>query len=310
MRALPSSPSLPAACSPTPVDHARRHTTEDAAQPSLPDSTQHTGLGQTAINPAQPSSGPVSFSSSPNEHHCHSPAAASSPALNKEASAAAVVAAVSADTTDEADLLSFATDESDWHPGFESAVTQPQPLNGFQHVDSGLGHGQADALSWTAEPSTSTQLQDSQASQNLKSSWTSASASLHVPEEQSSNDPFQPSAAFSAELSKSSKHLSGLSMLADSQGSDLDSWGSFLLPDESANTMEDSMIDRDSGLADGSHSGRRDGNAVLEVSALSLSLPVNTSDQHVLAAEASPNACIASKQRVQLDLFLQSSTST
>lgn len=307
LKALPSSPSLPAACSPTPIDHARRHTTEDTAQPSLPDTQQHTGLGQTAMTPAQPSSGAVSLGSSPETQQSQSAAAAPSPALDEDSSsAAAVVAAVPADTIAEADLLSFAVDESDWHPGFESAAVQPQHLNGFKHDGRSLDHSHAEASSWTAEPSTSIQLQDSQANQDID---TCVSASTHLPEDQSSDDPFQHSAAFSAELSKSSNRLSGLSMLADPQGSDLDSWGSFLLPDEAANTMEDSMNCNQADPAHNSHSVGRDNHKVLNASGLSVSLPADSNNWHALAAEASPGACIANKQRMQLDLFCQSSTS-
>ena len=69
------------------------------------------------------------------------------------------------------------------------------------------------------------------------------------------------------------------------------------------------MTDRQAGPAHAIHSEGGIGDKVFSASGLSLSLPQKPNDQRLLAAEASPNACIASKQRMQLDLFLQSSTS-
>ena len=320
MRALRSSPSLTAADSSTSgVDHARRHTTGEAAHPSSHGSWQQTSCqycpnaDQAATEPTiEP---PSSLTSTPelgsasSVVQSQSSAPAGSPTQEKQP----VVAhsGLGGTSTAEADLLSFVAQEASWQHSCDGfAGQQTQEANGLINSDSSQNNTLTGLSSLKAETKASIQVQDS-----LRSSGND-SVSLHqsfvspcllLPEEFSADDPFQHSAALAADVSQSSRRLSGLSMLADSQGSDLDSWGSFRLPDEESNLMAEDMADRQAGLAQSSHpmvAGNKKGQGS---SGLSITAIPVADSQSVKCAAASPNACITSKQRLQLDLFLQSS---
>ena len=207
------------------------------------------------------------------------------------------------DSMAEGDLLSFG---ADWQDGFVGA--QPQQADGLSYTVSRCNDGHTGVSILTPEPEGSTQLQDG-VPRRLGSDSLSLSQPFvsPLPREVSADDPFQHSASLLADVSQSSGRFSGVSMLADSQGSDLDSWGSFRLPDESLNMMAGDIAERHAGLAQHSHSPLAGIKQSLNPSKLSVRV---ADSQSIQAAEASPNEVISSKQRMQLDLFLQSSIDT
>lgn len=311
MRALRSSPSLTAACGPASVDPVRRHTTDEAAHPFDHGHWQQSRLEQGPIpEQATPpystapssSSNTLGLSNTPSDGQPLSSASAGSNPQD-EAPMAAISGLGSSAATD---LLGFAAEKAAKQSGFAGVGGLAQQANGkWSSGDScNLGHSGGSIL--VAEPQGSVQLQHAgSVSDGLTFSQTVVPP---MPVEPSADDPFLHSATLSAILSQSSKQLSGLSMLAESQASDIDSWGSFHLPDASSNMAADVDPERPAGSAEqtpGADSGVKKG---LDAFPLSLVLGQAADSQSVQAADTSSNACITNKQRLQLDLFLQSST--
>ena len=323
MRALRSSPSLAAPKCPTPdVDPTRRHTTGEAAHPSDHGSWQETNLQHYPAadqSATERNVAPSSLTSTPELSNVPSDAQpqSSAPAEGPSRENQPLVAHFGKDgePNAEADLLSFAAEEASWHHSREGIVGQPVQMIDLTNSDSSGDKDYTEASSSIAQANAPTQLQDNIRSSGIGSlsfDHSFVSPCLLLPGEFLADDPFQQSAGLSAEVSQSSRRLSGLSMLADSQGSDLDSWGSFRLPDESSNLMTGDMVEREAGSAQLSHpavAGTQNRGDFSEVSPSSVpvadSHSVNSAD-----CEVSPNACITSKQRLQLDLFLQSSGPT
>ena len=208
----------------------------------------------------------------------------------------------------EADLLSFAAGEASWQHRCEGvAGQQVQAINS----DRSCNNGFTEALSSTAQAEASTRLQDSprgSGGNSISFGQAFVSPCLLFPGEFLADDPFQHSAALSTNVSQSSRRLSGLSLLADSQGSDLDSWGSFRFPDELSHTMVGDMAERQAGSIESSHPVVASNQNQESSRVVRTSVPV-ADGQSVKSAdcEVSPNACITNKQKLQLDLFLQSS---
>lgn len=305
LRALPSSPSLPAASGAASNDHhVRRHTTQDAAHPSHHANQQHTGQGDRHTSGSVAHSGSQPVTSTADKQHSHSPAVALEESPAPAGSAA------------KADLLSLVPDDSEWHNDFKDAEAGPQHANGFTYGSSTPIKGPAGLASLTAESQHLSQGEETSGNQDLNFSQTFVLTSSQLPEEQFGDDPFHHSVAFSAGLSQSSKQFSDLSALTDPRGSDLDSWGSFLLPDETSNAMEESlaqeMVDQKAGSA--CCQSIQTERVVLTATPPELQLPLKVESavdpsQHHSQADLSPDAGITSKQRLQLDLFLQSSSS-
>ncbi len=216
------------------------------------------------------------------------------------------------------DLLSFQADPQDTQDAWEGHDSHQQQGNGLlQHDHLGSiqqqGHDvlHCDGLgSQSKALNSSTMLQSSLAesqqlsfSEGLSHEWSSSGQHHH---QQPSQDPFQFAADTSYEMSHSGRHLSSL---GESRGSDLESWGSFLLPDALSNVEADSL---QSSLNESvtlmhviSSASMSDAPAAAHTSPLTV-----IGNGHVSEPEQlSPNACIARTQRLQLDLFLQSSSS-
>lgn len=320
MRALRSSPSLTAAGSTTShVDHARRHTTGEAAHPSSAGSWQQTSLQHcsaadqaatepTIEPPSSLSSTPEPSSSSPNAQRQRS-LPGDSPSQGHQPMASQ--SDLGGKSNAEADLLSFAAGAS-WQHRCEGIAGQQVQANGWSNSDDSRNNGLTEALTSTAQADASTSLQDGPSGSGGNSSSVGQSLvppCLLLAGEFLADDPFQHLAALSTDVSHSSRGLSGLSVLADSQGSDLDSWGSFRLPDESSHTMAGDTAERQAGTVQSSHPVVARNQYNRESSRVSpTSMPVLDSVNVESAdCEVSPNACITSKQKLQLDLFLQSS---
>lgn len=303
MRALRSSPSLTAAPSDTcDADQARRHTTGEAARPSSHATWHQTSLThcpvaeQTATGHATSRSSTPQLSSAPSDGQPQS----SLPPQDQQSVVAQ--SGLGESLNAEADLLSFAAEEASWQYSGEGIAGQPMQAHNLFKDDGSHSDGLTGVL--TAQAEAATQLQDSLRSSGNDNTCLGQSPCLPLPGQSSSDDPFPHSAVLSADTSQSSRRLSGLSMLADSQDSDLDSWGSFRLPDESSSIISGNMAEGQAALP--SHPAVAGNKTSLDSSRLSLmSVPVADS-QAVDAAEASPNLCITSKQRLQLDLFVQS----
>lgn len=314
MRALRSSPS--ALSSPTAVNHARRHTTDEAAHPSSQGQWQQGSLleqcpvpylgtgpsaalsrlsstpelnGTSQLNSSPELNGTSELNSISLDGQPQTSASTGSDPDNEAPTAAQAGLGANA----EADLLGFAAEEVAEQDGFAEIGGHLQQASG---CGSGVDLGRAGG---------STQLQlGGSGSDCFTPSQTFVPPAMREPR---ADDPFQHSASLSATVSHSSEYLSGLSMLADSQGSDMDSWGSFRLPDESLNTADVDQ-ERHPALAQQSHPAGAQGKDGLDTFELPLVLEQVADIQSVHAAEASPTACITNKQRLQLDLFLQSST--
>jgi len=216
------------------------------------------------------------------------------------------------------DLLSFQADPHDAQDAWEGHHSNQQQGNGLlQHDHLGSiqqrGHDvlQCDGLGSQSKASNSSaMLQSSLAesqqlsfSEGLSHEW---SISGQCNPQQPSEDPFQFAADTSYEMSHSGRHLSSL---GESRGSDLESWGSFLLPDALSNVEADSLqssLNEPVTLMHAiSSASLSDAPAAAHTSPLTV-----IGNGHVSELEQlSPNACIARKQRLQLDLFLQSSSS-
>ncbi|KAL3133350.1 hypothetical protein ABBQ38_007223 [Trebouxia sp. C0009 RCD-2024] len=316
MRALRTSPSVSASSSPTSINHARRHTTDEAAQPSSQGQWQQGSLLEQRPVPhlaTGPSTALSSLSStlelngtlqlnSTSELNSTLELSSisvdgqpqTSPSAGSDRDSEAPMAAQAGwGANAEADLLGFAAEGVAKQDGFAKLEGHLQQANGW---GSGVNLEHAGG---SQQP----QLGGSGTDCLTLSQTNVLPASREVP----ADDPFQHSATLSGTISQSSKQLSGLSMLADSQGSDMDSWGSFRLPDESLNITADVNPDRQAALAQHSRSAGAGGKDGLDTSELSLVLGQVADSQSVQAAAASPTACITNKQRLQLDLFLQSS---
>ena len=317
MRALRSSPTLAAPHGVTPdVDHIRRHTTGEAARPSNGSWRQTSLRHSRAADQSAAEHNFASSSTTPGLRSAASDAQLQSSAPGTSPSSWEQQPTVAHHALDgkpkaEADLLSFAAEEASWQHSCEGVEGQQVQANGLTNSDDSCKNGYAEASSSAAQAEASAQLHDSLGSSGNDSlgfdqPFVSCSP---LPGEASADDPFQHSAAFSADMSQSLRQLSGLSMLADSQGSDLDSWGSFRLPDDSLNTMVGDMAARQAGSVQSSHPMVAANQQSVESSGPSPSLVPVVDAQNVKSAdcEVSPNVCISSKQRLQLDLFLQSS---
>ncbi len=215
----------------------------------------------------------------------------------------------------EVDLLSFHPD-TDAEDGIISQASKAQqPSSSLLHSAGSISGSQAHQLTGTtnglAEPMSSAHdvhlqtslLGSQQLPETLGHVWSDAG------QHQLPDDPFRLTADTSHELAQSSRHLSGMSTLGESRGSDLESWGSFLLPDESSNMMADSMQSSRSQTDTLLHTLSSTSMSEGPASALPLSLIGVVSGHMSMPEDLSPNACITSQQRVQLDLFLQSSSS-
>lgn len=308
MRALRSSPSLTAGDT-SGADQARRHTTGEAAHPSSHATWHQTSLTHCPVA-EQPATGhttpPSSLTSSPQLSSALLDGQLQSSLPPRDQQSVAGHSVLGENSSPEADLLGFALEEASWQYGSEGIAGQPMQADDLFNDGGSHSDGLPGVLGLTAQAEASTQLQDSLRSSGNDNIRCGQSPCLPPPGKTLSDDPFQHSAVLSADMSQSSRRLSGLSMLADSQGSDLDSWGSFRLPDESSSTVSGDMAEGQA--APPSHSAVAGSKTSLVSSRLSLmSLPVADS-QDVNAAEASPNSCITSKQRLQLDLFVQSNS--
>ena len=346
LRSLPSSPSLPVPASPALVERDRRHTTEEAAHhPGLPDSqgqpvTQQAAQGQASHEhfasehwsdrqtthmeaadggeqqKADETSGPpnsVSTSlrksgiladgqTSGISHVVDLPGSRQDPAA----------AAAAAD-----DLLSFQADPQDGQDAWEGHDSNQQQGNGsLQHGHLGSVQQQGHAVlqcrkmgSHSQALNSSTVLQTSLAesqqlsfSEGLSHEW---SSSGHCNQQQPPEDPFQFAADTSHEMSHPGRHLAGL---GESRGGDLESWGSFLLPDALSNVEADSLqssLNEPVTLMHAISSASTSDVPAAHSSPLTVIGIGHVSEPEQL----SPNACIARSQRLQLDLFLQSSSS-
>lgn len=307
MRALRSSPSLTAAPSDTcDADQARRHTTGEAAHPSSHATWHQTSLKHCPVAADQPAvmhtTSSSSLASTPMDAPLDGQPQNFLPPQDQQSVAAHSGSGETANA--EADLLSFAAEEASWQHGGEGSAGQAMQAHDLLHD----GGSHSDALTGvsgvTAQAEASTQLHDSLRNSGSDNICCGQSPCLPLPGKALSDDPFHHSAVLLADMSQSSRRLSGLSMLADSQGSDLDSWGSFRLPDESTSIIPETSAERQA--IQPSHPALAGSKTSLDSFRLSLmSVPVADSED-ANAAEASPNACITSKQRLQLDLFMQS----
>ena len=348
MKALPTSPSLPVPVSPAPVERDRRHTTEQAAHHSVPADTQavqrHPAGRQLAER--QLADNPSAGAQAPDRQLGHSQSAASqlkhteygiavesnsvssTPVKHRASAENAqtcetpplldLLSCTQHSTTAEtasssADLLSFHADPATQeYSGREHA--QHQAGNGLLHLGSSQGSSHQ-SLDHSIHAQTS--LADTQ---ELDFPQNMAHVKDDSRQQQSSEDPYCHATGTSHALPHSGRHLSGITGLDESQGSDLDSWGSFLLPDESSNMMAESLhgsLNEPVMLlhAISSVSLSEDPAASLcdnSAAALPTPLSVTSGGQSLLhdSSQSSPNACITRKQRLQLDLFLQSSSST
>ena len=224
------------------------------------------------------------------------------------------VAAAAADD----DLLSFQADPQDTQGVWQGHDSHQQQGNGLlQHEQLGSiqqqGHdalhcdglgSQSEALNsstmWRSSLAESQQLSFLE---GLSHEWSSSGKHNR---QQLSQDPFQFAADTSHEMSHSGRHLSSL---GESRGSDLESWGSFLLPDASSNVEADNLqssLNEPVTLMHAiSSASMSDAPAATHTSPLTV-----IGNGHVSEPEQlSPNACIAKTQRLQLDLFLQSGSS-
>ena len=215
------------------------------------------------------------------------------------------------------DLLSFQANPQDGQDAWEGHDSNQQQGNGsLQHGHLGSVQQQShDVLqcrqmgSHSQALNSSTVLQTSLAecqqlsfSEGLSHEW---SSSGHCNQQQPPEDPFQFAADTSHEMSHPGRHLAGLGEL---RGSDLESWGSFLLPDALSNVEADSL---QSSLNEPVTLMHAISSASMSDAPAAHSSPLTVIGiGHVSEPEQlSPNACIARSQRLQLDLFLQSSSS-
>ena len=321
LRSLPSSPYLPVPASPAPVERDRRHTTEEAAHPSgLPDTHRQPVTQPPAQK--QPVAQPASHEHSASEHLSDGQTSRQQAADSGEqgnvvdlsSSRQAAPAAAAAH-----DLLSFQADSQDTQDAWEGHHSNQQPRSGLlQHDQLGSiqqqGHDvslQCDDLgSQSKALNSSTMLQSVLAesqqlsfSEGLSHEW---SSSGQHNQQQPSQDPFQFAADTSYEMSHSGRHLASL---GESRGSDLESWGSFLLPDTFSNVETDSLQSSQNEPVALMHAISSASMSDAPAAALTSPLTV-IGNGHVSEPEQlSPNACIAKTQHLQLDLFLQSNSS-
>lgn len=347
LKALPTSPSLPVPVSPAPVERDRRHTAEEAARPSGPADThaaqRHPAGRQLADR--QLADSPSACAQAPDRQlgHCQSAAGlqrhteygiaaesnsvSSTPAKHR----ASAENAQTCETPPLLDLLSGTQHSSTAETASSSVDLLSFHADPATQEDSGREHAQHEAGNGllylgTSQGSTHQSLDHSihaqtglADTQQLDFPQKMIHIDNHSRQQQSSEGPNCHAADTSHELSHSGRHLSGITGLDESHGSDLDSWGSFLLPDESSNMMAESL-----------HGSRNEpvmlSHAISSVNlsedpaaslcnncAAALPTPLSvTSGGHSLlndTSQLSPNACITRKQRLQLDLFLQSSSS-
>ena len=315
MKALPTSPSLPARYTngPAVMEHNRRHTTEAAAlhsdlleTPSIQHNRHHTQY-QTAQGAQE--FGDAKRGSNRDPRHAQSDATDTN-----GGSADIGLRQVRTDARDDndrsvdlpwsrqhgnttaaaLDLLSLdAQTEEPQHNSYQVnghcclSELYSSEFGDYQQSENSDGVAQI-------SDDQAHQLQSHLGASQQSSSWQRSQNSSHVlskPQQQHSIDnPFQLAADMSHQLSVSGTALSGLSLISDPQGSDLDSWGSFLLPDEPSNLMTDS--------ADSSQQ-------------LPLSLPHTTmaglpalgSGFSKVSEDLSPHSLILSKQHHELELF-------
>ncbi len=217
------------------------------------------------------------------------------------------------------DLLSFQAENQDTQDAWEGHHSNQQQSNGLlqhDHLGSVQQQGrdvslQCDELdSHSKALNSSTMLQSSLAesqqlsfSEGLSHEWSSSGQHDH---QQPPEDPFQFAADTSYEMSHSGRHLSSL---GESRGSDLESWGSFLVPDALSNVEAESLQSSLNEPVTLMH-------AISSASIFDAPAAVHTSPLTVIGnghvsepEQLSPNACIARTQHLQLDLFLQSSSS-
>ena len=320
LRSLPSSPSLPVPASPAPVERDRRHTTQEAAHPSgLPDTHRQPVTQPPAQK--QPVTQQASHEHSASEHLSDGQTSCQQAADSGEQGNVVDLPSSRQAAPDAAaahDLLSFQADSQDTQDAWEGHRSNQQPHSGLlQHDQLGsIQHQGHDVLqshemgSHSEALNSSTVLQSSLAeSQQLRSveglshGW---SSSGQHNDQEPSQDPFQFAADTSYEASHSGRHLSSL---GESRGSDLESWGSFLLPDAllnvEADSLQNSLNEPVTLMHAISSASMSDAPAAAHTSPLTVIGNVHVSEPE----ELSPNAYIARTQRLQLDLFLQSSSS-
>ena len=328
LRALPSSPSLPVLPHSIPSQHNRRHTTNEAAHHSglLDKQAADCAWQQTVGELAQPSAeGGDASSSTPSTQQIDQDKAqglsGTKPGRHQTAEEAGEVyadsqAAVdvpdlrdsSATATHATDLLSF-LGELDSLNSFGSQCW-PQQSSGLHHEgNSSMSHPQHELIRLSSGPHTFIRSTQSQTSLAGGLQLSRPDGLRSGSDAQESEDPFQHVADISHELSLSSNQLSGMSRLGESQGSDLESWGSFLLSDESSSMMAGSTQSSQDQPAASVHT--TSSASVHQDPAFAMPPPLtsNSNGNKSITEELSPNACITSKQCLQLDLFLQSSIS-
>ncbi len=327
------------------MERDRRHTTEEAAHPSgLPDShrqpvtqppaqkqpvtqqafleqfaSKHLSDGQItrkqAADSGQQRKADETNSVSVSSSKCGIPA-------DRQTRGVPLVVDLPSSRQDSAaaadDLLSFQADPQDTQDVWEGQHSHQQQSSGLlkhDHLGSiqqqahdvlhcdGLGSQSKVSNSSTMLQSSLAESQQLSFSEGLSHEWSSSGQHNH---QQPSQDPFQVAADTSHEISHSGRHLSSL---GESRGSDLESWGSFLLPDALLNVEADSLqssLNEPITLVHAiSSAGMSDAPAAAHTSPLTV-----IGNGHVSEPEQlSPNACIARTQHLQLDLFLQSSSS-
>ena len=325
LRALPSSPSLPVLPHSIPSQHNRRHTTNEAAHHSglLDKQAADCAWQQTVGELPQPNAkGSDAGSRTPSMQQIDQDKAqglnGTEPGQHLKAEDAGQIfadsqAAVdvpdsrdsSATATRATDLLSF-HGELDSHNDFGSLG--PQQSSSLHHEgSSSMSHPQHELIRLSSGPHTFIRSTNSHTSLAGGLQLSRPDGSRSGSDAQESEDPFQHVADISHELSLSSNRLSGMSRLGESQGSDLESWGSFLLSDESSSMMAGSTQSNQDQPAASVHTTSSATVHQEPAFAMPSPLTANSNGNKSITEELSPNACITSKQCLQLDLFLQSS---